>query len=67
MMLHSGINFWRSIGGSNFDTELEGRRSWFFIFHVKEINKFTRILRLGNTNSFLDLINLETKEMVQKF
>ena len=66
MTIQGGINFGRSIGGNKFDSGLEGRGGWFRIFHVKVMKKVTSILRLGKTNSFLGLKNLEAKKIVQK-
>jgi hypothetical protein len=64
-MVQSGIDFTSNIGGSNFDSRLEGRRGWFKIFHVKVVKEITCILRLGKGNTFLSLQHLEAKEIMQ--
>jgi hypothetical protein len=65
-MVQGGINFGRITGGSKLESILEGRSGWFTIIHVKVRKKVTRLLRLGNKNSFIGLQNLEAKEIVQK-
>jgi hypothetical protein len=65
-MVQSGIRFGRSIGGSKFNSRMEGRRGWFTIFHVKSMKNVTSIPRLGKTNSLLGLKKLEAMETVQK-
>ena len=65
-MVHGGLNFGRSTGGSNIESMLEGRRVFLTIIHVKAMKNFISILRLGKKNSFIGLKNLEAKEIVQK-
>ena len=62
-MIQGGIYFRWSASGRKFDSILETRWNWFAIFHVKEINKITRILRLRKEKYFFGLQNLDKKIM----
>jgi hypothetical protein len=55
--------------GSTYERQLEsilkGRGFFFTIFHVKAMEKVTRILRLRKGNAFLRLQNLKTNKIMQ--
>ena len=64
-MVQSGIDLGCGIGGSKFDSKLEGRWGWFTIFHVREVKKAACIIGIGKGNAFLGLQYLEAKKIME--